>query len=236
MSGHSGVSESENSLAIPRPDGRDYVQAGVRSLLGTIPYVGAAAGELLNLVVVPSLERRRKAWMQKISERIEQLTDRIESIENLTDHERFVTVFLKAYREALLTSNQEKLRYLQNSVINTALGFQIEELEESIIFDCIAKYSAIHIRTLAFFDNPRDWFRAHNEPAPSHGSGAVRTVWESAIHEIRGQRELQSTIWGQLISDGMISEVSLDVMMSTSVLNSRTTILGSKFVKLIAEV
>ncbi len=54
----------EKKYTPPKRDAGDVIHAMTRAGLGTIPIAGAAASELLNLIVTPSLEKRRNQWME----------------------------------------------------------------------------------------------------------------------------------------------------------------------------
>ncbi len=59
----------------PEPSTGDAAHAVARSGLGAIPIAGTAAVELLNALVTPPLERRRREWMERIGEGLRRLED-----------------------------------------------------------------------------------------------------------------------------------------------------------------
>ena len=57
----------------PSPTDVDTVQAVARVILAHVPIIGAPPAELLGLLVTPSLERRRQAWMEEVGEALRRL-------------------------------------------------------------------------------------------------------------------------------------------------------------------
>jgi len=46
------------------PNGGDIAHRAAKSVLGTIPYAGTSASELLRLILTPLLEKRRNEWIK----------------------------------------------------------------------------------------------------------------------------------------------------------------------------
>jgi hypothetical protein len=84
--------------------------------------VGAAAAELLGLVVTPALARRLRAWQEQVGEGLRALErDLGVVIEHLGSNDAFIDVALQATQAALRTSQREKLEALRDAVMNSAL-------------------------------------------------------------------------------------------------------------------
>ncbi|MHC2992444.1 hypothetical protein OB13_12910, partial [Pontibacter sp. HJ8] len=72
---------------------KDLGYAVVRAGLGSIPVFGAAAAELLQLIVIPPLEKRRAEWMTQIGEKLQVLEARgTINLEELRENDVFVDV------------------------------------------------------------------------------------------------------------------------------------------------
>jgi hypothetical protein len=98
----------------PKSGDGDIGYAVVKAGLGSIPVVGAAAAELLGLVVTPPLERRRNKWMAEVGDALRQLEEKMGVvIETLQDNDQFVDAAIEATQIALRTSNAEKKEALK---------------------------------------------------------------------------------------------------------------------------
>lgn len=92
--------------------GASIVSAGVSS----IPIVGGAAAELFELVIAPSLEKRRDEWLRKLGEAVDELRERLEGFDprQLEGNEQFVSAVLAASTVAVKSHDEEKLDLLRN--------------------------------------------------------------------------------------------------------------------------
>ena len=105
----------------PEPDWKDRAHVLVRAGLGSLPCVGAAATELFQMVITPSLEKRRIEWMNSVAEALKRLEEKEQlRIDDLVSNELFVDTVLHATQTAMRNSQQEKRDALRNAVLNTA--------------------------------------------------------------------------------------------------------------------
>jgi hypothetical protein len=75
----------------------------------------------MSIVIVPSLDQRRKEWFENLATDLEDLKEKFKDIEleKLSESENFTDAFMHSYVSAMRTHHQEKLEALRNTVLNT---------------------------------------------------------------------------------------------------------------------
>jgi len=213
----------------------DKAHVVARALLGAIPYAGAAATELLGLILTPPIEKRREQWMREIGEKLKELAEKEIDISGLGENPQFIDTVLQATALALKTSDQEKITALKNAIINTVLGEAPDLTLSQIFLNLIDNFTAWHIKILHLFNDPSDWFKNNNVPLPSYISASLKNIATDAFPELNGYGELIDLIWSDLNRAGLTNTTSLSSMMSgNGLLAVRTTEMGKQFLKYIA--
>ena len=107
----------------PKPSTGDTVYLVADSVLSFIP----GAPELFRKFVTPPLEKRQFAWMQEVSEVIEELlSSKGLTLDELRNNDAFVSVVIQATYVAIRNHREEKMRSLANCVLNAGNGANIE--------------------------------------------------------------------------------------------------------------
>jgi hypothetical protein len=224
----------EKKYEPPKSGGSDIGYAVAKAGLGSIPVAGAAAAELLGLIVTPPLEKRRTQWMEEVGDALRQLESKMGVvIEKLRDNEQFVDAAIEATQIALRTSNAEKKEALRNALLNSALPNPPEETVQKMFFSFIDTLAVWHIKLLGLFDNPPHFIeRYHLQFKVSMGS--MSQLLETAFPELRGRRNLYDLIWKDLYSRGLVNTDGLHTTMTGGgIVAQRTTELGKGFIAFI---
>jgi len=229
------MSESEAEPAPQKAGKADVAHALAKAVISEVPLIGAPAAELFSLVVTPPLERRRAEWLNAIADRLKELETRMHGfkIEALKDNPLFITAVLHATIVALRNHQKEKLDALQNAVVNSARGVDIEENLQLMFLNMVDELTPLHLRVLKYFDNPRKWLEEHGIKFSIYMGGASSGL-EAALPEVQGQRDLYDTLMMDLYNRGLVSadKTVLHAMMSgDGILASRITELGRKFLR-----
>lgn len=215
---------------------KDIGYALTKAGISMIPIAGAAASELLPLIVTPPMERRRENWMSEVGERLLELEKESGiDLEKLQENEIFIDVVLHSTQLALRTSQQEKLEMFKNAITNTAAGLAPEQAEIQIMLNLIDSYTVWHVKILKLFDDPNDWFSQHDEEMPKNLIVAgLKTVLETAYPELKGRTDFYNLIWEDLNRAGLLNSGSLQASVSGHSLTSRkTTDFGRRFLEFI---
>lgn len=206
----------------------DIGYAVAKATLGSIPVAGAAASELLGLIVAPPLEKRKAQWFNDIGERLQRLEI---VLETLPENDVFIDISIKATEIALKTSEDEKKEALKNAVIHST-NASIDISLQQIFLGYIDTFTVWHIRLLKLFDDPskqRDKFSTLS-------MGGLSSILDSVYPELKNERAFYDQIWKDLYLKGLVNAEGLHTTMSESgLLASRTTDMGKKFLAYISE-
>lgn len=216
----------------------DTGYAVVKAIVGSVPFVGAAASELLSLIVASPLEKRREKWMEDIGNRLLILEDSQKiDFQTLQNNPLFIDVVLCTTELAIRTSEDEKIKIFQNVLFNCAVEETIEKTEVIVFLNLIDLLTTLHLKLLVLFNDPIDWFKANNKIFPQNTlMGSSTIVLDAAYPELIGKRDLYNIIWNDLGRYGLVSTSSLQTITSGSGLGgSKTTNFGKKFLNFIKE-
>jgi hypothetical protein len=219
-----------------KDNNKDIAYAVAKAGLGSIPIIGAAASELLQLIVTPPIEKRRKEWMIQIGEKLKELEEKEGiDLERLRDNDVFVDVVIQATQEAIKTSEKEKVEYFKNAILNTASGEHPELSEIQMFLKLVSDFTIWHIKILKLFDNPTEWFSSNELTAPSFTAAGLSSILEIAYPELKGRREFYDLIWSELKRAGLHRTSGLhSTMTGSGLMISRTTDFGKKFLAFIS--
>tara|TARA_R110002020_G_scaffold188362_3_gene387093 strand:- start:559 stop:924 length:366 start_codon:yes stop_codon:yes gene_type:complete len=108
------------------------LKAGIAS----IPILGGAASEILPLLLKSPIEKRKEFWMKEVGEKLKILEkSNTISLTELSKNDIFIDTIIRISTEALKTSEQEKLIYFKNALINTAILENLDISEVNILHD-----------------------------------------------------------------------------------------------------
>jgi hypothetical protein len=223
---------------VPKPTKADAVHTIVKAGLGAIPYVGSAAAETFAAIIVPPLTRRRDEWIKSIADGLNELQAKVDGfkIENLANNETFITTVMYASQVAIRNHQKEKLGALRNAVINSALGINIDEDNQQMFLEYVDSLTPSHLKVLSFLDDPRNYGQRNGVRFGNYMGGAVSTILEEAIPELRDKRAFYDQLFTDLSNRGLTStdRNSMHAMMTESgMFDRRTTDTGRVFLKFI---
>jgi hypothetical protein len=225
----------EKSYKSPKRKSSDVGYAIAKAGISSLPIVGAAASELLSLIVSPPLEKRKSEWMEMVGSGLRDLEQKMNIVlEELQNNDKFIDAAMDATQIALRTSQKEKLDALRNALLNCALPNSTEESIQKMFFSFIDIFTIYHIKLLELFQNPRNWFVKHNKNYPQfYVSSSLSQLIENAFPGLK--RELYDQIWKDLFLRGLVSTEILQVMMTASGADAkRTTGIGDAFINFIS--
>lgn len=222
----------EKKYEVPKSDGGDTAYTLAKAGLGSIPCAGAAAAELLGLIVAPPLEKRRDEWMAEVGDALRQLEEKMGVvIENLQNNDQFLDAAIEATQIAIRTSNLEKREALKNALLNSALPNPPEETVQKMFLSFIDTLTVWHTKLLGLFDNPPRFIEKNKVQFGDITMGSMSHLIESAFPELRGRRDLYDLIWKDLYSRGLVNTQELHAMMTGGgIVAQRTTNLGKDFI------
>lgn len=200
--------------------GRDIVEATVKGVLSSIPYVSAFL-QAVDTVKSKVIQRRLDNWMQMIDERLSVLEEGQK--DSIFSNDCFATALIKATQMAAETS-EERMAYLANAVKYAAENSICED--RLIVFlNCLQRYTISHFRILKYFEDPSKFA----EPGRSYWGGSMMTLFDNRYPHF--DKSLQRIIIKDLFQDGFSNTDSEGTMSGNGMMEKRTTVLGDEFLR-----
>jgi hypothetical protein len=229
--------EIEKAVGKPKAGVADAGHLAVRMALSAIPIVGGAAKELFNTVIAPPLSKRQAEWMESIAKKLEELEKQVEGfkIENLSSNENFISTVFYATTLNIHNHQEEKIKALENAVLNTALTINIEEDLQYIFLNFIDELTTTHLSVLKYFENPEKWLKKMSIAIPNFSFGSQRHIFYIAFPNLAKNQEFARRVVSDLADRGLSQGWEhLGVGVSGSImLDPRITPLGRQFLTFI---
>ena len=229
--------DNEKKYKTPEKKAGDAGYAVVKAGLSSLPIVGAAASELLGLIVSPPLEKRKSEWMEMVGNGLRDLEQKIGIVlEELQNNYKFIDAAMDATQIALRTSKKEKLDALRNTLLNSALPNSPDESIRKMFFSIIDTFGVLHIKILELFQNPRKWFLKNQHQYPEHiMMGGLSNLIEIAFPMLKSKKEIYNQMWKDLYLRGLVSTEGLNLSISSAALEAKqTTGIGDAFLNFIS--
>lgn len=226
-----------DSYEPPKPSAGDDAHALGRSALGAIPFAGTAAVELFNIVITPSIERRRDEWREMVRRKLGELEQRQQvTIEELQQNEDFQTAILQASHIAIRTHSAEKREALCNAVLNTALRTEPNESRRELFLSLIDRFTPTHLKMLSIMDNPRKQFENLGiDPKsilPKDKFGPADPMFLTLLPDWREEQDIYFRVVADLHAVGLVPSERIDVKPFQR-LKSQITDLGKRFMRFV---
>jgi hypothetical protein len=220
--------------------GRSRAELGVQLVKATvsaIPVFGGPGAELLDIVIGPSLVKRRDRWIEELGEIVEELRRRLDGFDphDLEGNEVFVSTVLATTILALKTHEDEKLRSFRNAVLNSVLPGAPDGYEQMTFLRLVDEVTPLHVHMLMLLDNPMKWYSIHDIPVPNIGAGGLLTTIELGMPNLAANPEAIIQIVSDLQTRGLTIDFNLKgVISGTSLWVSRSSHLGQNFLAFIS--
>jgi len=203
---------------MPKKDSKDIMLAVAKAAIALIPGAGSAVNELLNVIICPSLEKRRDEFLIDLNSRLEALeNDGRLKIGDLENNEQFVDAVFTVSKATLATGQKKKKEFLMNALINVALSNQDVSMHAIFLY-MIDKFTEQHMVALGGLN------QLDNDP--KRGEINIYTVKDSPFKTLKKELscgdELIKFIFSDLRNSNLITK--------NNVLESPPTVGGSNYV------
>lgn len=160
----------------PKEGLRDIAREGMNVGLAAIPVIGGPAQALVDMVLEPSLNKRRDRWLSKLGDVVDELCRRVEGfdIESLAQNETFISAVVEASGIAVRTQNEEKLEMLRNCLINSAVDSSRGDFMTRQFLQFVNELEPQHFIVLGYLADPSAWYDNH---------GITRRVFTFVSHQ-----------------------------------------------------
>ncbi|EOU1149011.1 hypothetical protein [Clostridium perfringens] len=223
----------ENDL---KPTSGDLIMAGVRGLVGTVPFMA----ELLDVVFSSPIEKRKDEWLIQLAKGLEELREQVgeQKLENLTENEVFQTIVLDATNIAIRTHQEMKRKALCNACINTVKEIDISEDKKLVFIRLIDQLTEIDLKLLLYFEDPLKRFDETDESFDKSVLKFVnlRDIVCKFYPELEYEDEFLENRIKNLHDLGLINIENINTIMTLNeVYEPRLTELGREFISFIKE-
>jgi len=211
----------------------DYAYAAIQAASNILPVIGPT---LLGLIIASPVERRLQTFREEVEVRLRQLEARGLDLQSLSSNDEFIDAVMQASYIALKTSEREKLNALKNAISNIAVGTSIEKTLCQIFLNLIDTFTPWHIKILAFYDNPKNWFERNSKQIPEiKGEGSIVNILFEAYPELNNRTDTVYLIWSDLQNAGLCDKhIDLNITMPLEgMLQHRISGLGRFFLEFI---
>jgi hypothetical protein len=176
-----------------------------------VPVLAPVAGllpDLFSLLVRPPLERRRDEFLHSVDQRLRSLEERGLDLSALADNQQFVTTVVHATQAAVKTHRPEKLRALQECILNVAAGRTPAESRLDYFLAAVDEFSEAHLRALKLSSLViAQEFNEHVLTAEDRARRYLYNRLEAYLGLDRADYALVDRAWKDLLSRGFVSSV-----------------------------
>jgi hypothetical protein len=224
----------------PDEDARGVAYHVAQTALGTadiaIPGAGYALQQIVGHFVGEPLAKRREEWFRLVGGAIVELQQTVADFDpsTLSQNEEFISCVYEATHLAMKTHREFKREALKNAIVNTAIGFTLDEALRGRFISCIDHFSEAHLRLLSVLHNPRGY-----EPCVTAAKATLAGSQSSVIRAEISEREMPAAVFATVIADldrerfinGSIGGMTTG---GDTLLAKRTTEVGDLFLKFIS--
>ena len=138
----------QSKYILPQPSTDDTAHLVATAILSTIP----GAAELFEHFIMPPLEKRREEWREKVAEALKKLEANYGfNLEHLQSNEHFITIVVQATTIAVRNHQKEKIKALQNALINSATNSDVDDDIQLLFIRYIDELTPSHLKMLNFY-------------------------------------------------------------------------------------
>ncbi|WEZ83515.1 hypothetical protein P6U16_01265 [Rhizobium sp. 32-5/1] len=218
----------------PRGVAYHVAQTAVGAADVAIPGAGYALQQIVGHFVGEPLAKRREEWFRLVGGAILDLQERVDGFDpsTLSDNEEFISCVYEATHLAMKTHREFKREALKNAIVNTALGFTLNESLRGRFILCIDQFSEAHIRLLTVLHDLTAFPTCVAE-AKSMYAGSQSSVVRAEISEMEMPKDVFTNVLADLERERFINGSLGGMMSAGSLLNKRTTEIGDLFLQFI---
>lgn len=220
----------------PSRSGKDIAVAFTKAAVAGIPYAGGPLVELLNLLLKPTLDARRDAFLSDLSSRLQVLEHEGHIRRaDLQQNEPFADIVLQASLAALRTRSQSKRDALRNAVLNAVLPSAPEIDLQELFIGFVDAFFPWHLAILGrLAQDPGD--EQPNHYAASRVTLSVGSLLEESFPDLRGKPSVYKHFLADLQARGLIeSNPRSDALADLPWALLRFTPMGRAFLAFISE-
>ncbi|MDR1165394.1 MAG: hypothetical protein LBO66_05900 [Deltaproteobacteria bacterium] len=215
----------------------------LKGALGIIPIAGATCSELLGYFLQRPLQRRQEQWFEFIGQSLEDVIERLGTLEEIISNDNFIDMAIKATKIALTTTKQEKINALKNAVLNSTINNNFDEIKQQVFIALLDQFNEYHIEFLKLLDGQMERVKEINFNNYD-GSYMLNPNFFHLIAKIfpnlDQKEDFCKIIMNDLFYKNLTTTQSYDFPLTNDnydhfVVGNRTTTIGKEFLNFISE-
>lgn len=147
------TSNQTKELAKQTP--KDHFINALKAIVSAYPYGGGSVASLISDYIPKSREQRTVDFMTKVSEKLEQLQDKVD--QDYIKSQEFEYLFQKAWRVAVEHYQSEKIAGFRAILLNSAIGKNATADDRDLFINILNGLTGYHFEMLKVFQNPIEW-------------------------------------------------------------------------------
>lgn len=234
------VEPKEPLPPFPRSDdqelGYQVANTALSAASAVVPGAGYALQQIVKRFIGSPLEARRSKWFQRVGEGLKELEEKMESFDlnRLAEDEDFISIVYQTTDAAMRAHREEKREALCNVLLNSAIGYQLDEVLRSTFINYVDRFSPLHLRLLKLLADPSA-SAAMVAQAKNMMMGSQSVVVRAALPESEVSEELFDRITSDLAKEGLIDGSLKAMITAQSLLAKRSTKIGDEFLRFISK-
>lgn len=187
-----------------RTTATDYVTAGVKSILGAVPFAGSLLAEVAGSVIPEQRIERIARFAAALQDRIAHLEQ--QAVRSELKDEEFTELLEEALRQAARSTSEERREYLASAIANSLTRDAIKYSETKHLLRIMGELSDIEIIWLRYYQNPA--IDGDHEFRSKHAAVLERKIaCISCSQDELDQYALQQNYLKHLIDLGLVAPV-----------------------------
>lgn len=191
----------------------EAVQIGLQAVSSLLPEPVLQASVSCTLAFLFSclgnpMEKRRNEWIEQIDQALAILESKFSDLEQrISNNENVLSVIIAASQMAMKTYNKNKLKALQNIIVNTIIHPNYEEYKIQMFLSMVDGFTEWHIRILDYFSRPEEFQKKYNIVLNFDWMGnqpAMQIFWK-VYPQMQEQKDYIKVIMNDLCSNGLLS-------------------------------
>ena len=182
---------------------KDKVHRIISALISCTPSVGGALDKAFNATFESPMQVRHQKWMLLVTDAINEIFKETNNTEkDLLLNDAFIDAYMQSSLIAMKHRQDERLDFLKNALINTALTPFNPMGKEQAFLQFIDDFSVWHFKVLFFYINPMQFIRERNYKG-EESEGTMHYI-KSAFPDLANDDGYLYLIWSDLKNNGLI--------------------------------
>lgn len=226
--------ETGSNLGLIKRTKGDIVHSSIRVLLSSIPGAGPILAEIFSLSVESPLGKRRDEMLIWLANKVNDLEKQGLFKKEYLKNDEFLDIITHALQIAIRNSKKEKIQALQNAIVNSLLGIDIEQDLRFVFLNFIDILSPTHVKILTLFADPAGGMQKENKDEfPDYRYNTTVDSIQVIFSDFKDRADYYGLIIDDLKSKGLLHVGYHGDEGLEGDFTDRATIMGKQFIKFI---